>query len=174
MEELETEDKVLKSEVKSLKKTLDQANEERDQLHDDLGTAINQIDDLEQYTRKHNLEIHSIPEKTEENLAEQVITLGNALNVITIRRDDIDICHRMFTGRNRSKPRPIIVRFKSQRTEKGLYGVRTSLRNQNMSHIFQGAGIVYINENLTRMRQEHFTKVSGHARSRSSGTVLGR
>ena len=170
MEELETEDKVLKSAVKSLKKTLDQANEERDQLHDDLGTAINQIDDLEQYTRKPNLEIHSIPEKTEENLAEQVITLGN----ITIRSDDIDICHRMFTGRNRSKPRPIIVRFKSQRTEMGLYGVRTSLKNQNMSHIFQGAGIVYINENLTRMRREHFTKISGHARSRNSGTVLGR
>ena len=81
MEELATENKDLKKEVKSLKETLNEANEERDQLYADLGTAINQIDDLEQYTRKHNLEIHGIPEKTEENLAEQVITLGNALNV---------------------------------------------------------------------------------------------
>lgn len=158
MEELTTENKDLKSEVKSMKKILDQANEERDQLYVDLGTAINHIDDLEQYTRKHNLEIHGIPEKTEENLTEQVITLGNALNV-KIRRDDIDICHRMFTGKNRSKPRPIIVRFKSYRTKKELYGVRKSLKNQNMSHIFQGADIVYINENLTRMRRELFANV---------------
>ena len=97
MVELVTENKDLKREVKSLKKTLNEAKEERDQLYADLGTAINQIDDLEQYTPKPNLEIHGIPEKAEENLAEQVITLGNALNV-TIRRDDIDICHRMFTG----------------------------------------------------------------------------
>ena len=147
MEELATQNKDLKREVKSLKKTLNEAKEERVQLYADLGTAVNQIDDLEQYTRKHNLEIHGIPEKTEENLAEQVITLGNALNV-TIRRDDIDICHRMFTGRNASKPSPIIVRFKSYRTKKELYGARKSLKNQNMSQIFQDAGIVYINENL--------------------------
>ena len=36
-------------------------------------------------------------EKTEENLAlaEHVITLN-----VTIRRDDIDICHRIFTNKN--------------------------------------------------------------------------
>ena len=158
MEELATENKDLKSEVKSLKKTLDQANEERNQLYVDLETAITHIDDLEQYSRKHNLEIHGIPEKAEENLAEQVITLGNALNV-KIRRDDIDICHRMFTGKNRSKLRPIIVRFKSYRTKKEVYGARKSLKNQNMGHIFQGADIVYINENLTRRRRELFANV---------------
>ena len=88
----------------------------------------------------------------------QVITLGNALNV-TIRRDDIDICHTLFTGRNTSKLRPIIVGFKSYRTKKEFYGVRKSLKNQNMSHTFQGSGIVYVNENLTRMRRQLFVKV---------------
>ena len=53
----------------------------------------------------------------------------------------------------------IIVRFKSYRTKKALYGVRKCLKNQNMSHIFQDAGIVYINENLTRMQRELFAKV---------------
>ena len=47
MKELATENKDLKREVKSLKETLNEANEERDQLYADLGTAINQIDDLE-------------------------------------------------------------------------------------------------------------------------------
>ena len=90
--------------------------------------------------------------------AEQVSTLGNALNA-TIRRDDIDNCHRMFTGKNASKPRPIIVRLKSYRRKKELYGVPKSLKKQNMSHTFQGAGIVSINENLTRMRLQLFAKV---------------
>ena len=176
MEDLATENKKLKSEVNSLKKSLSQANEERDQLYVDLGTAINQIDDLEQYTRKHNLEIHGIPEQTDENLAEQVITLGKALNV-TIRGDDIDICHRLFTGRNRSKPKPIIVRFKSYRAKKELYGARKSLKNKNLNQIFQGAGIVYINENLTRMRRELFAEVWRRKKSKqwhSAWTIDGK
>lgn len=102
MEKLATENKELKAEVNSLKPEIRLANKERDQLCVDLGTAINQIDDLEQYTRRHNLEIHGIPEQTGENLAEQAITLGKALNV-TIRDDDIDICHRLSTGRNRGR-----------------------------------------------------------------------
>ena len=32
-------------------------------------------------------------------------------------------------------------------------------RYQNLNHIFQGAGIVHINENLTRMRRELFAEV---------------
>ena len=119
----------LLGEMKSLKKSLSQANEEWDLLSIDLGTAFNEIDDLEQYTRKHNLEIHGIPEQTDENLAEQVIALGKAwkaLNVTT-RGEDIDICHRLVTGRNGSKPRPIIVRFKSYLAKKELYGARKSL-----------------------------------------------
>ena len=65
----------------------------------------------------------------------------------------------MFTGRNASKLRQVIVGFKSYRTKKELYGVRESLKNQNMSHTFQGSGIVYINENLTRMRRQLFVNV---------------
>ena len=38
----EMENKELKREVKSLKQTLNEANEERDQLYADLGKAINQ------------------------------------------------------------------------------------------------------------------------------------
>ena len=44
MEELSAENKDLKREVKSVKETLNEANEVWNQLHIDLGTAINQID----------------------------------------------------------------------------------------------------------------------------------
>ncbi|XP_020628561.1 uncharacterized protein LOC110065739 [Orbicella faveolata] len=158
MEKLATEKKELKTEINSLKKSLSQTIEERDQLYVNLGMAIDQIDDLEQYTRKHNLEIHGTPaEQTGENLAEQLLLhLEKRSGNVPIRDDDIDICHRLSTGRNRSKPRPTIVRFKSYRARKELYAARKSLKNQNLNGTFQGAGIVYANENLTRMRRELF------------------
>jgi len=46
-----------------------------------LGTAFNEIDDIDQYTAKHNLEIPDIPEQTDENLAEQGSALGKVLKV---------------------------------------------------------------------------------------------
>ena len=42
-EALTTENKALKKEMKSLKKPLNEANEEREEMYDDLGTAINQL-----------------------------------------------------------------------------------------------------------------------------------
>ena len=123
LESLEMESNKLKQEVSSLKKAVREAeddiadlNDDLDGFKSDLGTAINQIDDLEQYTRKHNLEIHGIPESAEENLADKIIKFGKILNV-HIANNDIDICHRMATRRPNSGPRPIIVRFKSYRAK---------------------------------------------------------
>ena len=100
---METENKALKKEVSSVKKVARNAEEEIADLNDDLDgfkndlvAAINQKDDLEQYTRKRNLEIHGISESPEENLLEKIIKLGNALNV-HIANNDIDICHRVAT-----------------------------------------------------------------------------
>ena len=57
------------------------------------------------------------------------------------------------------KAKPIIVRFKSYRAEKELYEDCKHLKGQNLNQVFNGGGIVYINENLTRMRRELFAKV---------------
>ena len=89
LESLEMENNKLKQEVSSLKKQfvteaedeIADLNDDLDGFKSDLGSAINQIDDLEQYTRKHNLKIHGIPESSEENLADRIIKLGKVLNV---------------------------------------------------------------------------------------------
>ena len=46
-----------------------------------LGTAITQVDDVEQYTRKHNLQTHGIAETADEDIAENVVKLGKVVNV---------------------------------------------------------------------------------------------
>lgn len=169
VESLETENKVLKQEVSSgvvrSNKMLRNADEEITDLNDDLNgvtkdlsTAINQIDDLEQYTRKHNLEIHSISETPEENIPEKIIKLGKILNV-HISNNDIAICHRMATRRINGEPRPIIVRFKSYRAKNDLYRARKHLKSVSLNNYFPNTKVVYINENLTSYRRGLFAKV---------------
>lgn len=158
IEKLEEEKIALKKEVALLTKVLGETNKHVDEIHEDLATAINQVDDLEQYTRKHNLQIHGIAEHSDENVGDHIIKLGNVLNV-KITKNDIDICHRMPTSKNNTQPRPIIVRFKSYRVKQELYAARKHLKNLSLDQFFQGTGIVYITENLTRMRRELFSKV---------------
>ena len=135
VESLETENKVLKQEVSSLKQMVRNTDEETADLNDDLSTAINQIDDLEQYTRKHNLEIHGISETPEENIPEKVIKLRKVLNV-HISNNDTDICHRMATQRTNGNPRPIIVRFKSYKAKDELYRDRKHLKSVSLNNYF--------------------------------------
>ena len=119
---------------------------------------MNQIDDLEQYTRKHNLEIHGISETQEENIPEKIIKLGKILNV-HISNNDIDICHRMATRRTNGDPRPIIVRFISYRAKNELYRARKLLKSVSLNNYFHNKKAVYINENLTSYRRDLFAKV---------------
>ena len=164
VESLETKNKELEIEVKSLKRAvraaedqIDGLNEEIDELGSDLGSAINQIDDLEQYTRKHNLEIHGISESPEENVADKVIKLAKLVNV-HITNNDIDICHRM-SARRTDAHKPIIVRFKSYRAKSELYKARKHLKSVSLKNYFNNTGAVYINENLTNYRRDLFANV---------------
>jgi len=65
-----------------------------------------QHDDLEEYTRKFNLEIQRIPEKIDEDPKDIVLA---KLMEIDLTYDDIDITHRLNKGHK--SPRPIIVHF---------------------------------------------------------------
>ena len=51
---LKKENNELKDKVSSLEKSLSEVRADVDILYEDLGTAITQVDDVEQYTRKHN------------------------------------------------------------------------------------------------------------------------
>ena len=86
---------------------------EREELVQRVGELEVEEDDLEQYTRKFNLEIHEIPEREEEDNVENIIKLGQ-LSGVNISRDDVDIVHRLRRKTN-GAPQPIIVRFSNYR-----------------------------------------------------------
>ena len=155
LEKLKAENDKLKQDVSSLKKVVRKAEDDVADLNDDLDglksnfdSTICQIDYLEQYNRKHNLEIHGIPESSEENLSDKIIKLGKVLNVHIVN-NNIDICHRMATRRSNGGPTPNIVRFRSYRAKSELYKSKKHLRSVSLNNYFHDAEAAYINENLT-------------------------
>ena len=73
---------------------------------------------------------------------------GKSLNV-NLTRGDIDIVHRM-TIKNKTKARPIIVRFSNYKAKSQLYKARINLRNATLQDL--GAEKIFINENVTVWR----------------------
>ena len=160
------------TEINSLKKTLNKALFENDTLKQTVDSLkkkvkvqegyINELygqqDDLEQYTRKHALEIHGIPEDLYTTTDDVVIKLGELLNV-PITNADIDISHKLFNGKN--QPKAIIVKFISHKKKTQLYRKRTELRNVKISDLFPDCSTadvvqstrIFINENLTQYRK---------------------
>ncbi|KAJ8877058.1 hypothetical protein PR048_021510 [Dryococelus australis] len=93
--------------------TANKLNEVRQKL--DLVIAENKMmrkkekEDLKQYLRHNNLELHGIPVKENENIVDLVIQASSALGVKLIK-EDIDACHHL-TQRKPELPPPITVKF---------------------------------------------------------------
>ena len=116
-----------------------------EQVKQRLSDVEGSHDDLEQYTRKFNLVIHGIPQREEEDNVENVINLGKSLKV-NLTCGDIDIVRRLNI-KNKTKIRPIIVRFSNYNAKSKLYKARINLRNATLHDL--GAEKIFINENLT-------------------------
>ena len=143
---------VTKLELQALRKKVHDQKSEIDELYESQ-------DDHEQYTCKNSLEIHGVPEDLFISTEDVVIELGEVLNV-PIQSDDIDISHKLYSGKN--KPKNIIVKFISHKKKTALYKMRTELKNVRITQLFPhsttatvlAAKRLYINENLTSFRKD--------------------
>ena len=107
----------MKLELQALRKKVNDQKSETNELYESQ-------DDLEQYTRKNSLEIHGLPEDLYTSTEDVVIKLGEVLNVL-IQGEDIDISHKLCSGKN--KPKNIIVKFISRKKKTARYKKRTEL-----------------------------------------------
>lgn len=142
----------MKVELQALRKKVNDQKSEMDELYESH-------DDLEQYTRKNSLEIHGVPENLYTSTEDVVIKLGEVLNV-PIQSEDIDISHKLYSGKN--KPKNIIVKFISHKKKTALYKKRIELKNVKITQLFPHSTTaaalaserLYINENLTSFRKD--------------------
>ena len=106
-------------EISSLKTRLEKEHNKNEELKRSLKVKFDtqeceinklygQQDDLEQYTHKHSLEIHGIPENLYTSTDDVIIKFGERLGV-PIAKEEIDISHKQYNGKNH--PKSIIVKF---------------------------------------------------------------
>ncbi|PSN31930.1 hypothetical protein C0J52_21775 [Blattella germanica] len=86
------------------------------QLHKFSVNVQDEYEDINQYSRRSNIEIHGFPESNSENIYEIVSMIGNKIGC-DVDKNNIDIAHRI-PSHNISKPRPIIIQVRKEDYDK--------------------------------------------------------
>ncbi|XP_072172500.1 uncharacterized protein [Diadema setosum] len=134
---------------------LKQKNQQLEGRVDDL---THQINDLDQYHRRVNLEIAGVPEEKGENPEKIVLKIAQKITE-DVSAGDIDIAHRIGKEDDQRGPRPIIVRFTNRRSRNMIYDGRRKLqhfttKDFGLRSSSKGNGRIYVNENLVASTRE--------------------
>lgn len=134
--------KELINEIKELKLSNRKLKEENERL-----TA--RVDELEQYTRSNNVEIKGVP--VEPDVIDVVSKMGQLIGE-SVSKDDIDICHRVFTTKH-SEPN-IIVRFVRREKRNSFLAKARKTRQTGTLLGCSSTKPVFVNEHLTRQNKQ--------------------
>lgn len=118
------------------------------QLETEKVKLSNEIDAVEQYSRRNCLIVHGVPD-TADPVTAVLDIINNKLGVPN-GCESIDRCHRLGTSANssNSRPRPIIVKFTSYQVRQKVFSGKRRLKGTKL----------LITENLTRRRSELLNK----------------
>ena len=138
-----------------------------------------QLEELEQYGRRENLEIHGIPLADNEDTGKIVQTVAKALKV-QLSKSDSSTSHRLFnsnlndqhqkifnhrdqqpSAKRRNQPPYIIVRFCNRDKGNEMFSKRLKLKSvSNEINPKPNAEILAISENLTKFRKFLFSEAN--------------
>ena len=150
----------VKVQIKSLEDKIPEDQDIQNSIQQALQSGITscelKLDDLEAQGRKHNVEIHGVPELENENqlkLTQMVIKLA-AVTGTTLTPDDIDVIHRVKSYKTEF-PRYIIVKFRNRSIRNSFYHSAKSNKNLKSDLLVPDhpSRSIYINENLTSKRK---------------------
>ncbi len=105
-----------------------------------------EVDALEQYSRRNCLLLHGVPESSKDT-TEAAIAVFNSRLDININNEHIDRSHRLGQPRSDTdsdRPRPIIVKFASYETRRRVFTAKRKLKGTKL----------VVMENLTKRRSE--------------------
>ena len=142
--------------IKSLMTEMASVKQENANLKTEVNRLNYKVDELEQYGRRNNVEIHGIPEIPAENLPDILTKIGEKLGC-EIQRSDIDVIHRL-PGKD-NKPRPVIARLVRRSVRDALLKERFKLANVKTHQLdinVNEQNKIFINENLTPDRRKLF------------------
>ena len=113
--------------IEAVKFAVAQKDAEITSLREELKGAKEQLNDLEQYSRRLCLNISGIPEGGPNEVTDRLVIDTAKMAVVTVASQDIDISHRIGVARAGTN-RTIIVRFNSFKTRQEVYNARRELR----------------------------------------------
>lgn len=144
----------LTSELQVLKKEKEELKKENRSIAIELKQVKNEVADLQQYSRRKNMEISNLPEEANENINEVLANVFSGLEVDLMNQ--VATVHRVPTS-NKDKPKPIIVQFiRKQDRDNCLKAAKTKrLSASQINTRFQDKPI-FLNEHLTPNRKELF------------------
>ena len=151
------DDEKISSTVESLERRVGDLDNDNRALREELDT-------MEQYSRRNCLVVHGIPESKEDS-GDAVLHVFNGQLNVPVTPHSIDRSHRL--GRfqpSSNKPRPVIVKFVSYETRRQVFSAKRRLK---------GTKIV-ITENLTRRRSELLNRTRAQPDVKCAWTTDGR
>ena len=98
-------------------------------LEDDNYRLSQEVDDLEQYTRRTNVRIYGVAEQPEENTDNLAVDFFKSELNVDVASNDISRSHRVGK-KSGAKPRPIIVRFTKHNTKVVVMSRRRVLKER--------------------------------------------
>ena len=155
-----TDIKKLKNQNQSIIEEFGQINQNVEQIHKQQIENEEQLDRLEQYGRRENLELHGIPVKENENTNEIVKEVAKSLD-INLEDQVISTSHRLFDHKPRNEREPgqandkrnqyppIIVRFSNRDKRNELYSKRWKIKDKLTAKSSCVPPNLTIRENLT-------------------------
>lgn len=134
------------SEIKVLRKRVNELEKER--KTDETAQLKKEINRLEQYGRKNNLEVHGLAETLNENLLEKLNEIADQIQVPRLTTDNVEAVHRIPT--KATKTPMVIVRFINRNDRNAWIQNKQKLRRGT------DADNVYLQENLTATNRKLF------------------
>nr|XP_022911404.1 uncharacterized protein LOC111422435 [Onthophagus taurus] len=158
-------------------KIIDKLNAENMSLRKQVDDLSGRVGDLEQYSRRNNLELQGVPEKDNEDLLMVLKTMGDFIGV-PVSSTDVDAAHRVPHGpgnqnQNRgTNPKGIVVRFCSRLTRDNFLAAAKLKKRSGPPGSPPGLSIdgvsecCFINEHLTPANKFLLSNVRKAAREK--------
>ncbi|KAH6942103.1 hypothetical protein HPB50_000948 [Hyalomma asiaticum] len=137
------------SDIKELIKEIKELKLSNRKLKEENAKLTVRVDELEQYSRSNNVEIKGVP--VEPDVNDVVSKMGQIIGE-TVSKDDIDICHRVFTTKQ-NEPN-IILRFVRREKRNSFLAKARKTRLTGTLLGYNSTKPVYVNEHLTRQNKQ--------------------
>lgn len=143
IKELDTVKTENKNAIKQIEE-LKNANKDKDQIIADLEERT---ENLEQYTRNHNIEIHGIPQKQNEDCKNLLLKIAQELD-IDMNMEEMDVAHRVAV-RRATTALPIVAQLTTRTKRDELVKQKVLIIMNNNIEGLQIGQKMFISEHLT-------------------------